>query len=315
MSTDSRHHHYLPQCYLRGFTKGAGKDSKLKVFDLKRRKIFDSSTRNVGGIRDFNRVDMEGIPPCAVETSWSSFEGELATVLRELQPDQPLSGSEKGFILTMIAILTVRSPEMREHWRQFHAEIAKRIMDNGLFTKERWEKSAAAAGILPPPLGSTYEEMKAFHEEGKYKLKVPTIAHLAREMEMVDILLPLLADRNWLVLSAPDESSQFITSDHPAVLKWRNSADVPLYLRNNPGFGLPGTRLLVPLRRDLVVLGEYDGRDDAEQASRELVAAFNTQMIISAYSQLYAPSSAFPFFTPDKRITIGSHLFSVFPSQ
>ena len=52
----ARHHHYLSQCYLKGFTKGGSKKSKLKVFDLRNKKIFETIPRNVGGIRSIVRV-------------------------------------------------------------------------------------------------------------------------------------------------------------------------------------------------------------------------------------------------------------------
>ncbi|WP_256026020.1 MULTISPECIES: DUF4238 domain-containing protein [Enterobacteriaceae] len=46
----ARHHHFLSQCYLKGFTSNGGKKSKLTVIDLKERKTFESNTRNVGGL-------------------------------------------------------------------------------------------------------------------------------------------------------------------------------------------------------------------------------------------------------------------------
>lgn len=56
---NARHHHYLSQCYLRGFSSGNGKKSNLTVFDFQNKKVFVTSSRNVGGLRDFNRIDIE----------------------------------------------------------------------------------------------------------------------------------------------------------------------------------------------------------------------------------------------------------------
>ncbi|MFZ3064317.1 MAG: DUF4238 domain-containing protein [Nitrospirota bacterium] len=67
----ARHHHYLSQCYLKGFTKGDSKKSKLTVIDFREKKLFETTPRNVGGIRDFNRIDIEAIDQNALEKSLS----------------------------------------------------------------------------------------------------------------------------------------------------------------------------------------------------------------------------------------------------
>ena len=78
----ARHHHFLSQCYLRGFTKGNSKKSKLTVIDLLQNKHFETKPRNVGGLRDFNRIDVEGVDPIFLEKSLAEFEGEAARALK-----------------------------------------------------------------------------------------------------------------------------------------------------------------------------------------------------------------------------------------
>jgi len=63
----SRHHHYLSQFYLKGFTDGRSKKSKLTVIDAVTRKKFESNPRNVGGVRDFNRIEADGVEPDVLE--------------------------------------------------------------------------------------------------------------------------------------------------------------------------------------------------------------------------------------------------------
>jgi len=133
----ARHHHYLSQCYLKGFTKGGGKKSKLAVIDLREKKHFETIPRNVGGIRDFNRIDVEGVDQNLLESSLAEFEGMAAAALRRLDKGEKFDGDVKGLILNLIAMLAIRSPEMREHWRGFMAQIAERTMDLTLATKER----------------------------------------------------------------------------------------------------------------------------------------------------------------------------------
>ncbi|AQT67247.1 hypothetical protein STSP2_00390 [Anaerohalosphaera lusitana] len=59
MGNTSRHHHFIPRFYLKGFLFEAEENPRLAVIDLKKKKQFQTNTRNVGAIRDFNRVDVE----------------------------------------------------------------------------------------------------------------------------------------------------------------------------------------------------------------------------------------------------------------
>ncbi|OKR44764.1 hypothetical protein BH595_17235 [Pseudomonas aeruginosa] len=77
----SRHHHFLSQCYLRGFTKNGSKKSRLIALEPEKRSYFETNPRNVGGIRDFNRIEVEGVDQEVLEKSLSEFESDAATAL------------------------------------------------------------------------------------------------------------------------------------------------------------------------------------------------------------------------------------------
>jgi hypothetical protein len=55
----ARKHHYVPQCYLKGFTRHRD-DPKLFVIDAKERRCFRTSPANVAAERDFHKIDAEG---------------------------------------------------------------------------------------------------------------------------------------------------------------------------------------------------------------------------------------------------------------
>lgn len=88
----ARHHHYLSQCYLKGFTNGKAKKSKLIVFDLREKKSFETIPRNVGGMRDFNRVNVEGVDQNHIEKALADFEGKAATALKKLEETSDFVG-------------------------------------------------------------------------------------------------------------------------------------------------------------------------------------------------------------------------------
>jgi hypothetical protein len=53
----ARRHHFVPQCYLKGFTVERKKRRQITVFDAKNRKVFTTAIDNVALERDFNRVE------------------------------------------------------------------------------------------------------------------------------------------------------------------------------------------------------------------------------------------------------------------
>ena len=54
-SSEPRKHHFVPSCWLSGFTDTADKNGTLWVTDLKKKKQWGSSPAKTGYIRDFYR--------------------------------------------------------------------------------------------------------------------------------------------------------------------------------------------------------------------------------------------------------------------
>lgn len=306
----ARHHHYLSQCYLKGFTKGGSKKSKLTVIDFKENKIFPTIPRNVGGIRDFNRVNIDSVDQNVVEKSYAEFEGKAASALKNVQESLEMVGEDKEYILNLIALLTIRSPEQRENTRQFTAQIAEKIMDLSLATKERWESQIAQmkADGYETSDDLSYEDMKEFHKSKKYKIEVVKERHIEMEMLGVEAILPSLHGRNWLLISATSESGPFITTDHPVNLTWKEPEKIPPLHRNSPGFGLKGTQVYFPLSRNLSLLGEFGGEMGLIKATRKLVAVLNSKMLMYVSRQVYAPKINFFFLGRDRSIVDGSRI-------
>lgn len=306
----ARHHHYLSQCYLKGFTKGQAKKSKLSVIDFKEKKSLQTIPRNVGGIRDFNRIDAPGVDQNQLEQDLSQFEGKAAQALNKLKATLDFSGETKKLILNLVALIAVRSPEKRENMRKFHAQIAERVMGMTLDSKERWESQVAGLEAGEPGHGSpvTYEQAKSFFDGKKYNINVAREYHIHTEMIQLEAILPCLFGRNWLVLKAEHNAGPFITTDWPVNLSWKEPEKVPPFYRNSPGFGLTSTEVYFPVSQELALLGEFDGRQGVHHANRQLVAVLNTKMLYNLHKQIYAPTFEFNFFGGNNAINTGKDL-------
>lgn len=314
MKKTARHHHYLPQCYLRGFTKPGEKKSKLTVIDLKRRKRFKTNTRNVGGIRDFNRIEIDGIEPDAIEKSLSSFEGHVASSLLRIRQTLAFDGKDRECILNLIALLAVRSPEKRENWRKFQADIAERITDLSLATKERWESQKAKMKKDGYEVNEdiTYEELKEFKKNKEYTISVPTEHHLQAEFAGMDAVLSCLSKRKWLLILATKDTGPLVTTDNPVVLTWNEPEKMPPLLRQSPGHGMRDTQVLFPIYRNLSLLGEFEGKEGTIEGTKELIMSLNTRMIEFAFQQIYAPIISFNYMGPNRKICDGTTILTLF---
>ncbi len=308
----ARHHHYLSQCYLKGFTKGKAKKSKLTVIDFKERKRFETIPRNVGGIRDFNRIDIEGVDPNAIESALSEFEGQAASALKKLEETLDFSGKTQDLILNLIALIGVRSPERREHIRQFEAEVIERIMGLSLESKERWGAQEAKRKEKDPGYVSniTYEELREFFDSKEYKITLTTEHHIRNEMIMIEAILPCLYGRNWVLVRSTKETGPFVTTDNPVSLTWNEPEKIPPFYRASPGFGMSDTQVYFPVSQDIALIGEFDRENKILEASPMLVAVLNTKMLHNTYKQIYSPKIGFHFLSNNGEILDGIKILS-----
>ena len=78
----ARGHHFIPQCYLKGFVDPKQAGNKLYVIDkIEKKQYGPIEIKKVGKQRDFNRVDVEGLEINALENSFSKFEDVVAKAL------------------------------------------------------------------------------------------------------------------------------------------------------------------------------------------------------------------------------------------
>ncbi|HHJ15895.1 MAG TPA: DUF4238 domain-containing protein [Gammaproteobacteria bacterium] len=309
----ARHHHYLSQCYLKGFTKGGGKKSKLTVIDLRERKHFETIPRNVGGIRDFNRIDVAGVDQNILENSLAEFEGAAASALRKLEEGSEFKGDVRGSILNLVAMLAIRSPEMREHWRGFIAQIAERTMDLTLATKERWESQIGQMQESGAEVNEdvTYEDIKQFHESKAYTINVARERHIHMEFAAMDAIMPLLVSRNWLIVRSTEDSGPFITTDNPVNITWKEPDKIPPFYRNSPGYGMKDTQVCFPVTKNIALIGEFEGPDGLIEGTSELIEALNAKMLIFTHKQIYAPKLTFGFRWKDDQSLDGRQVLKL----
>jgi hypothetical protein len=107
----ARRHHFLPQCYLKGFSqpRKRGKTHNVVVFD-RNGKTFTSNIINIAVKHDFNRVEIEGHAPDVFEQAMAGFEGELAPALDRILKAGNLKNTEdRVILLNFIGLISIQS--------------------------------------------------------------------------------------------------------------------------------------------------------------------------------------------------------------
>ena len=227
MKTEARVHHYEPQCYLRGFGESGRKKVALQVYDLAEGRWFPSNPRNIGAQRDFNRMEVDGQPPDALESGLSAFEGEVAKVLEWMRRTHRLpDGKEFVLLMNLIGLMAARNPSLRNSILRFEVEIANTTMALILSTKERFEITVQQMkeGGVEVNESITYEDVKKWYEKGEYEVDVPRERVIPLEFHGFDAILDTLMARKWTLCVACGDSGHFITSDHPVTLTWTDPA-------------------------------------------------------------------------------------------
>jgi hypothetical protein len=295
----ARRHHFLPQCYLRGFSRARkqGRTHQVVVFD-RDGKSFTSNILNIAVEHDFNRVEIDGHAPDVFEQIMAAFEGELAPALnRVLQAHNLRNAEDRAILLNFIGLIAIRNPRFRETFRDFNEQVINRVMNLVTADKERWDgqlKKMRESGHLKEDSSHIpYEQMRDFVRNKDYRIELNTGFHIASELQGFDAILPTLFNRKWVSLTPPRDSSGFITSDHPVCLMFSDPK-----MRGNvygPGHGLTGTEIIFPIGRRLALVGAFELEEGEIQLTEENVAGVNGALVAYAERQVYAHDAEFTY--------------------
>jgi hypothetical protein len=230
----ARRHHFVPQCYLKGFTVERKKGRQITVFDAKQHKVFTTAINNVALERDFNRVEIDGLAPDAFENAMAGFESVISPALDRIIAAQSIAAEEdRVALVNLICALALRNPRLRETLRDFHEQVIDRVFQVALETPERWANHVKSMGEGNNFSKLSFEEAKRFFQKADFSVTVPRERHIQIEVQTFNDMLPIMLERNWVLLKAPKRSGGFVTCDHPVVLMWSD-------LKMRGGFYGPG---------------------------------------------------------------------------
>ena len=287
MNQPARKHHYLPQAYLAAFTDTGTKDGQFYVFDIRKGTRFCTSPKNVAAERDFNRVDLEGESPDILEQAFSPFEGRARQAIRRVNLTKLFPNDEDyKYIINLLCLIAIRNPRLRRLFNESRQEIHRRIADLLVSNKRLFDyqlKKTQKAGTVPETT-VTFEQAKQFIEEGGYQTKFIPADNLEIEMDVFERLLPTFGRRRWSLLVAPIPGPDFICSDHPIALTWKNPGRRELI-----GYKLKDTEVFFPLGPKTGFYGVYeDPLDVVVEIESAQVVMMNCRIVQSADRHVFS---------------------------
>jgi hypothetical protein len=191
----ARQHHYIPQCYLKGFVEDR-KKPKLFATDIRARKSFSTHPKKVACERDFHRIDMEGLAPDILENSFSVFETELDQALRRIVAARSIEDfNNRTYLFNLVGLIAIKNPRWRKIFADFEERVFKQVLRLQTATPERWEsqvRKAREAGYVSDKAKIDYQSIRSFVESDEYNVLSSTNSQLALELNSLDGILPCL---------------------------------------------------------------------------------------------------------------------------
>lgn len=267
----SRNHHYVPQFYIRNFSKA----DRVFAFNLRKLKLFSVKPRNIVFEKDL--YTLEGPEPLLGEELFGKIESVVAPIISHIIKSEVLP--EKGndhfaTLLYFIASLILRHPRRIEQIENFEKTILSKAAS---LIAENFPKSGK---IINGELVSQEDAVAALSsiEEGNLKIHIPRDRSLSTALNALNNFTELLGEREWTLAKANDD--EFVTSSDPVLLLWD---DLSLTNKYSPGFGHVDTTIYFPICPKLLMIGKFGPLKKSINLNREAVS------IINGFQVLYEP--------------------------
>jgi hypothetical protein len=289
---EARRHHYVPSCWLAGFTQKGVKDDQLFVTDLLRKKQWPSTPENAGHQRDFYRLKGKCADPLAVEKFFSRLEASIAPLLRFIDRNRPeiLTHDELDCLLHFMAFQFVRLPTFRPLARRVFDTAGKERLAEALRDPATWTQALIKIGKDPNAHHRDYERSKAFFDRGDWDENETPDWYLESGFGSVDQLLNRLRERHWRLITT--HNGRLVASDNPILLYGSNSEKVGF--RNAELIGYP-------ISRHVFITGTLS-RTQRPIENLKLFAELNTLTMLRADAQVYSNAPNFIWQDTNKRI-------------
>lgn len=295
MATD---HHYVPKCYLKGFTDPSpnlryAEDDEPRIWqaELKTRRIRLRPTRKVGCSPGFYSLGYEDtVKDEAAERAHGELETVVAPVLRQINSGEFLPGKEDWEnLLYFAAVLATRGPRTMDQITNLRRRGAELIMN--FLAHMPLDSFTHRLKRTYPDREFTQEQALEIQRQGRGKgnfIITPSNAKVVQSSLKVarGTIFPLFMQMHWTYLLAP-HSYPFICSDYP--VSWVDPT-IPRSSRRGHGLEARNVEVSFPLGSYIAILGHWEPGPLQQNLNVELVDQINLRSIERARVEILGPT-------------------------
>jgi hypothetical protein len=296
----ARRHHYVSQGYLAQFTDTGNSKGVLCAVDFLSKQFFRPKPKVVAFELDFNRIEIDGIAPDALETALGPIESRAIREIRGVCKTGKMPPMEAfSYVYNLITLFAVRTPALRAAMLAAETHMTKMLMNAYTASEavyKRQLKQAKEAGFIRHPLNVSYAKMRDFVSRDAYTICIPTQRHIHTEFAVFNDMLDMVAQRYWSVMTVKPGAPDLITCDRPGPTRL---GDKTIVFTISPRHAL---------------LGASEPSAPCEfEIDAPAVAEINAKLIMQAIKQIYSNTSRVTFLRDDKLISCD--LQNLFPTH
>ncbi|HRQ89273.1 MAG TPA: DUF4238 domain-containing protein [Bacteroidia bacterium] len=270
---DPKHHHFLPQFYLRRFADS--REGLHQIEKIDRSWAIPTKVSKAGSKRDYHTLDWkdQAVDRSSIETRLSVLEGRQNQMLKALTEDPSSIEKWRHELIDFVTLMYHRVPA-------FKRDIEERLKE----VVNSTARMLLRAGKFPEPPDSIKDLIREKGDDifdaqiSNWKL-VEQMFDLASKSPIHGILNSM----NCRILNVGEEESFLITSDTPVVLYDANHDPKSAY---GSGFAHKSVEVSIPLSSRMLLL--FSHLDTSHSSlTRDSVLHFNQRMIVSAERFIY----------------------------
>jgi hypothetical protein len=249
-------HHYIPKCYLKGFTDGGENLSKFWAVPKNKDEPFPTTPNNSCAQRDYYTVEHDN--SLIVEDFYAEkIEPNISKAINYIREYSCLPPKdEMKHLILLLATLYLRVPAFRES--------------------------------LEMPLGRTKEIVNSISCDvkisNKSEFEFTQTDLIKSELRLIDKVQECLSNKYYQLYVTDNSDINIITSDNPFIINLTKGGNGFHY-----GLNTPNIEICVPITKNAFLIGRNEEMSEGTYiASKELVGLMNIKVISSASMFFYS---------------------------
>jgi hypothetical protein len=232
--------HYVPQYYLKGFSKDEGKT--IWVYDKHSSQKFSTQVKSVANITGFYTPGIE-------KYLSNKVESQANAVLRKIRDYNKITDDDKKVLSEYIVVMMKRVPQSQERVKNRMPSVAKEV-------SQKFDNILRIAASRQPEKALLIEERRAeiqkyIDKYSKEQLKDIWLDNIPAKMSPRAVTA--ISNMTWIFLTF-DQHLAFLTSDNP------------VFYFTNMGIGKPESEISFPISSHIALWANW--RDDLSEGYR-----------------------------------------------